>query len=219
MSTPVEETLDVLNDLVHMGKVRYLGAPNYAPSHLVKTLMTSRMNGWSRFVSLQAENSLIVRSTEWELLPLCREEGLGFLSWSPLAGGWLTGKYRRNMAPPPDSRVGRKDRWDDQPEQRKNELTQKVIDALLKISENRGKTHVQIALNWLINQSEVTAPILGARAMEQLKENIVCIGQKLSKDEMEILNNASEIPIPYPYRFIEMYTRKRLDNQMPFIGS
>ena len=91
MSTPLEETLRALDDIVRAGKVRYLGASNYTAAQLLKALMLSKMNGLLPFSFLQAEYSLIVRSTEWELLPLCKEEGLGFLAWSPLAGGWLTG--------------------------------------------------------------------------------------------------------------------------------
>jgi aryl-alcohol dehydrogenase-like predicted oxidoreductase len=150
-----------------------------------------------------------VRSTEWELLPLCREEGLGFLAWSPIAGGWLAGKYRRNQSPPPNSRVGRKDRWDDQPEQRESELTWRVVDNLIEIGKNRGKTPAQIALNWILQQPGITAPILGTRTLEQLKENLGCMGWQLSEEEMNKLKKASDIPLPYPYRFIERYTRRR----------
>ncbi len=208
-STPLEETLQALDDLVRSGKVRYLGASNFTASQLQKAILLSRMNGWTPFSSLQAEYSLIVRSTEWELLPLCLEEGLGFLAWSPLAGGWLTGKYIKNQAPPPDSRVGRKDRWDDQPEQRESELTWRVIEALLEIGENLGKTPSQVALSWVLSQPGVTAPILGARTPEQLRENLGCAGWKLTAEEMQVLDGASSIPLPYPYRFIERYTRRR----------
>jgi len=171
--------------------------------------MLSKIHGWKSFSSLQAEYSLIVRSTEWELLPLCREEGVGFLAWSLVAGGWLTGKYRRNQSPPPNSRVGRKDRWDDQPGQRESELTWRVINSLIEIGKSRGKTPAQIALNWLLQQPGVTASILGARTLEQLKENLGCIGWQLSEEEMNKLKKASDIPLPYPYRFIEKYTRRK----------
>jgi len=209
MSTTLEETLGALDDLVHGGKVRYLGASNFAPSHLQKALMLSRMNRWHAFVSLQSEFSLIVRSTEWELLPVCRDEGLGFFAWSPLAGGWLTGKYRKDQPPPPNSRVGRKDRWDDQPEQRESDLTWRVVDTLVEIAEKRSKTPAQVALNWLTHQPGVTAPLLGNRTLEQLKQNLGSIGWKLEPDEMERINSASSVPLPYPYRFIERYTRRR----------
>ncbi len=208
-STPLEETLETLNLLVESGKVRYIGASNYTPSALQKALMLSRMGGISSYCELQAEYSLIVRSTEWELLPLCLDEGLGFLAWSPLAGGWLTGKYRKNQKPPPNSRVGRKDRWDDQPQERESDITWRVIDVLDEIGKNLGKSPAQIALNWLMRQRGVTAPIIGARTKEQLDQNLGSVGWELSEEEIEKLNRASNIPLLYPYSFVERYTRKR----------
>jgi aryl-alcohol dehydrogenase-like predicted oxidoreductase len=208
-SSPLEETLRALDDLIRAGKVRYIGASNYSASKLEKAVMLSRMNGWERFASLQAEYSLIVRSTEWELIPLCREEGLGLLAWSPLAGGWLTGKYKKGKSAPPDSRVGRKDRWDDQPEQRESDLTWRVVAALEEIAAARGKSPAQVALNWILGKPGITAPIIGARTIEQLKENLGCLGWALSNDEMASLDQASSIDLPYPYRFIERYTRRR----------
>lgn len=208
-STPLEETLRAFDDLVRAGKVRYIGASNYTPSQLTRAVMLSEMHSLARFECLQAEYSLLVRSTEWELLPLCRSEGIGLICWSPLAGGWLTGKYRRGQPPPPESRVGRADRWDDLPAQRESELTWRIIDALIEISKERGKTPAQIALNWLLQQPGVTAPIFGARTLEQLEENLGSVGWELSSDEIAKLNAASEIPLPSPYNFIARYTRKR----------
>lgn len=209
LSTPLEETLSALDDLVRAGKIRYMGASNYTASQLEKALMLSEIHQWESFSALQAEYSLIVRSTEWEILPLCKEEGVGFLAWSPVAGGWLTGKYGRNQPPPSNSRVGRKDRWDDQPEQRESELTWRVIDNLIEIGKDCGKTPAQIALNWILQQPGITASILGVRTLEQLKENLGCIGWQLSEEEMNKLKKASDVPLPYPYRFIERYTRRR----------
>ncbi|GAK58945.1 aldo/keto reductase [Candidatus Vecturithrix granuli] len=208
-STPLEETLGALDDLVHSGKVRYIGASNFTASQLQKALMLSNINRWNSFISLQPEYSLLVRSTEWELLPFCREAGLAVLPWSPLAGGWLTGKYRKDQPPPADSRVGRKDRWDDQAEQRASELTWRVIDALVAIGNERGKTPAQIALNWLLQQPGVTSPIIGARTLEQLDDNLGSTGWALNAEERERLNAASAIPLLYPYSFIERYSRKR----------
>ncbi len=208
-STPLEETLRTLDDLVRSGKVRYIGASNYTPSQLMRAIMLSEYRGWVRFDCLQPEYSLLVRSTEWELLPLCREEGIGVIAWSPLAGGWLTGKYRRDAPPPPDSRVGRADRWDDLPEQRANERTWRIVDALLAIGEKMGKTPAQIALNWVMHRPGVTAPIFGARTIEQLEQNLGAIGWKLSADDMKMLDDASAIALPSPYSFIARYTRRR----------
>lgn len=209
MSTPLEETLRALDDLVRVGKVRYLGASNFTPSQLMKALMLSEMRGWARFDCLQPEYSLLVRSPEWELLPLCRAEGVGVICWSPLAGGWLTGKYRRDQPPPPDSRAGRRDRFEDLPEQRANERTWKIIDTLIEIGKECGKTPAQVALNWLLQQPGVTAPIFGARTLEQLEENLGSTGWALSPEQIARLNAVSEIPLPSPYDFIARYTRAR----------
>lgn len=208
-STPLEETLRCLDDLVRAGKVRYTGASNFTASALVKAISLSRMNRWSPLVCLQAEYSLIVRSIEWELVPVCIEEGLGLLAWSPLAGGWLSGKYRKGQPPPPDSRVGRRDRWDDQPEQRESALTWKVLEAMDGVSQARGKSTAQVALRWLLQKPGVSAPILGARTLEQLTDNLGCLEWELSPEDIQALDQASGIELPYPYRFIERYTRTR----------
>jgi aryl-alcohol dehydrogenase-like predicted oxidoreductase len=171
--------------------------------------MLSHRHGWARFDCLQPEYSLLVRSTEWELLPVCRSEGIGVIPWSPLAGGWLTGKYRRGQPPSPESRVGRADRWDDLPEQRESERTWGIIDALLEISQSLGKTPAQVALNWLLRKPGVTAPIMGARTLAQLEDNLDSVGWSLSADELARLDAASEIPLPSPYNFIARYTRER----------
>jgi aryl-alcohol dehydrogenase-like predicted oxidoreductase len=208
-STPLEETLEALHDLVRAGKVRYLGVSNYAPSQLMKAIMLTRMHGWSPIVSLQPEYSLLVRSTEWELIPLCRAEGVAVLCWSPLAGGWLSGKYRRDAPPPPDSRVGRGDRWDDQPEQRATERTWRIVDELDAIAAERDRTPAQVALNWLLQQPGVTAPIFGARTHEQLEQNLGAVGWALTGEELARLDAASELELPSPYDFIHRYTRRR----------
>jgi aryl-alcohol dehydrogenase-like predicted oxidoreductase len=121
----------------------------------------------------------------------------------------LTGKYQRGQPPPPESRVGRADRWDDLPEQRESERTWRIIDALNQLSESLGKTPAQIALNWLLGQPGVTAPIIGARTLAHLGDNLGSVGWALSADEMAKLDAASEIPLPSPYNFIARYTRKR----------
>jgi aryl-alcohol dehydrogenase-like predicted oxidoreductase len=208
-STPLEETLAALHDLVRLGKVRYLGVSNYAPSQLMKAIMLSRMHGWSPIVSLQPEYSLQVRSTEWELIPLCRAEGVAVLCWSPLAGGWLTGKYRRDAPPPPDSRVGRADRWDDQPDQRATERTWRIVDAVRAIADAHERTPSQVALNWLLQKPGVTAPIIGARTLEQLDQNLGAVGWSLSGEAVTRLDEVSALELPSPYDFIERYTRRR----------
>lgn len=208
-STPIEETFQAFNDLVRAGKVRYIGVSNFTPSQLVRVNMMCQQRGWARIDCLQPEYSLLVRSTEWELLPVCREDGVGVIAWSPLAGGWLTGKYHRDQPPPADSRVGRADRWDDLPEQRENESTWRIIDVLRAIAQERGKSVSQIALNWVLRQPGVTAPIFGARTSAQLADNLGSVGWSLSPEEVEQLNAVSSIPLPSPYSFIARYTRRR----------
>jgi len=208
-STPLEETLSAFDDLVRAGKVRYLGASNYTPAQLTRAVMLSEKHNWTRFDCLQPEYSLLVRSAEWELIPVCQEHGIGVIPWSPLAGGWLTGKYRRDQPPPPDSRVGRADRWDDQPEQRETEQTWQIVDALLDIAEARSKTPAQVAINWLLRKPGVTAPIFGARTPAQLEQNLGAVGWQLSPEEVERLDTVSRIPLPSPYDFIARYTRRR----------
>ncbi len=208
-STPLEETLRAMDDLVSAGKIRYVGASNWTASQLVRANLLADKHHWARIDCLQPEYSLLVRSTEWELLPLCREEGIGVIAWSPLAGGWLSGKYRRGEPPPPDSRVGRADRWDDLPEQRESELTWRTLDALWEIAKARGKSCAQVALNWVRQQPGVTAPIIGVRKLEQLKDNLASTEWALTAEELDRLNAASAIPLPSPYNFIARYTRKR----------
>jgi aryl-alcohol dehydrogenase-like predicted oxidoreductase len=209
VSTPLDETLRALDDLVSAGKVRYIGASNYTPSQLTRAIMLSEMRNWVRFDCLQAEYSLLVRSTEWELLPLCKSEGIGLTCWSPLAGGWLSGKYRRDEPPPPESRVGRADRWDDLPEQRESERTWRIVDALREVARDGGRTPAQVALNWLLHQPGVTAPIIGARTPAQLAENLASTGWTLSAEEQKRLDAASRVPLPSPYSFVARYTRRR----------
>jgi aryl-alcohol dehydrogenase-like predicted oxidoreductase len=208
-STPLDETLRAMDDLVTAGKIRYIGASNWTASQLVRANMLAEKHHWARIDCLQPEYSLLIRSPEWELLPVCREEGIGVIAWSPLAGGWLSGKYRRDQLPPPDSRVGRADRWDDLPEQRESEITWQIIDALIEISCACGNSPSQVALNWLLQQPGVTAPVIGARTLAQLEDNLGSVGWSLSAEQMAKLNAASDIPLPSPYNFIARYTRKR----------
>lgn len=208
-ATPLEETVRAMDDLVRAGKVRYLGASNFTPSQVDRAVMLSRMNDWVRVDCLQPEYSLLVRSPEWELLPLCRSEGIGVLPWSPLAGGWLSGKYRKDQAPPEGSRAGRRDRFEDLPEQRATEQAWRVIDELEAVARDVGRTPSQVALNWLLQQPGVTAPIFGARTVEQLAENLGGVGWALAPEFVVRLADASATPWPSPHSFVARYTRQR----------
>ena len=169
--------------------------------------MHARHFGKAAISSVQLEYSLLVRSPEWELLPLCQEENLGVLAWSALGGGWLTGKYRRNQLAPKDSRVGVGDRWDDNEEQRGGEHTYQIIDTLIEMSDRIGKPASQIAINWLLNKGECIFPLIGARTVAQLEDTLGAVDWCLSKEDEELLNGVSNIGMPSPYNFIEKYTR------------
>jgi aryl-alcohol dehydrogenase-like predicted oxidoreductase len=200
--TPLEETLGTLDGLVRAGKVRYLGASNFAGWQLQKAIDLSRRNGWEAFVCLQPQYNLLCRSTEWELLPVCADEGLGVIPWSPLRGGWLSGKYRRGMAgPPAGTRIDSAERegWGESWSNYNVESTWRVIDALLAVADEVSKTPAQVAINWLLGRPGVTAPIVGARTLEQFEANLGAAGWALDAEHMRRLNDASAIPLPYPY--------------------
>ena len=200
--TPLEETLSTLDDLVEQGKVRYLGASNFAAWHLATALGMSALHGWERFSCLQPEYSLITRDIERELLPLCQAEGLAVIPWSPLAGGILTGKYRRGEDLPAGTRGGDAEepitftyRLDDR--------AWRIVDALGKVAADLGKTSAQVALNWIANRPGITAPIIGARNLEQLDDNLASVGFELDEQQSIALFWASAFPRGYPYDFIE----------------
>lgn len=142
------------------------------------------------------------RATEFEILPVCRNEGLGVIPWRPLRGGWLSGRYRRGMKSPVEgSRVDRAEKqgWSESWGRYNNEATWKLIDELLAVSQQAGKTPAQTALRWLLQNPAVTAPILGARSMEQLNDNLGSVGWQLSDEHVGRLDAASALPVSYPY--------------------
>lgn len=199
---PIEETLNTLNSLVQAGKVRYLGASNVAGYQLQKAIDISRANSWEAFTCLQPLYNLLDRSIEWELLPVCQNEGVGVIPWSPLRGGWLSGKYRRGLsAPPSDTRIedAEKNNWGERWSIYANDRTWNVIDQLLAVAEETGKTPAQLALNWVLNRPGVTSPILGVRTMAHLEDNLGAIGWTLSPEQTRKLDQASDLPLPYPY--------------------
>src|SRR5580700_8393445 len=204
-ATPLEETLSTLNDLVHRGVVRYLGVSNFTGWQLQRAIDLSREKGWEGFVCLQPQYNLLCRSTEWELIPVSIREGLGVIPWSPLRGGWLSGKFRRGMtAPPDDSRIklAEEKDWGEKWSAYNNEHTWNVLDALHAVAAKTGKTPAQVAINWLLRKPGVTAPIIGARRMTQLEANLGSSGWTLSEEHVRYLDDASALQPPYPYDFI-----------------
>lgn len=201
-ATPIEETLNTLNSLVQAGKVRYLGASNVAGYQLQKAIDIGRSHGWESFTCLQPLYNLLDRSIEWELLPVCREEGVGVIPWSPLRGGWLSGKYRRGMSGPPvETRVEAAEKygWSESWSAYAKERTWDVIDALLTVARETGKTPAQVALNWVLNRPGITSPIIGVRTMEHLEDNLGGAGWALSAEQTTRLDKVSDAPLPYPY--------------------
>jgi aryl-alcohol dehydrogenase-like predicted oxidoreductase len=197
-TSPVEETLRALDDLVREGKIRYIACSNFSGWHLMKSLSVSERYGWSRYVGHQVYYSLVGRDYEWELMPLAVDQGVGALVWSPLGWGRLTGKIRRETGIPKDSRLNSKMVTDAGP-QVPEEYLYNVVDAIDEIAKETGKTVPQIALNWLLRRPTVATLIVGARNEEQLKQNLGAIGWELTKEQVARLDKASELPKAYPY--------------------
>src|SRR5215203_1437288 len=202
-ATPLEETLSALTDLVRSGKVRYIGVSSFTGWQLMRSLYVSQAGGLERFVCLQPQYSLVERNIEREVLPICLEEGLGVIPWSPLGGGFLSGKYRRDEEPPEGSRISEAvESMEEYWYRRATERNWAALDVVGRISEEIGKAYAQISLNWLLRQDGVTAPIIGARTLEQLEDNIGASGWELTSEQIEELSEASALEDVYPYRFI-----------------
>jgi aryl-alcohol dehydrogenase-like predicted oxidoreductase len=207
-STPLEETLSTLDGLVRSGKVRYLGVSNFSGWQLQKTIDMCRAMHWEGIACLQPLYNLLDREAEWELIPVCLNEGVGVIPWSPLRGGWLSGKFRKGMtAPAADSRIKITEQaepeWTEAWANYNNDATWKVIDQLLEIAQKIGKSPAQVALNWLLQRPGITAPIIGTRTSEQLEDNLGAVGWSLDADQVESLDKVSQKQMPYPYKLLQ----------------
>ncbi len=201
---PVEETLRALDDLVRQGKVRYLGCSNWSARHLMKALVLAGAHDWTSFVSLQAYYSLVGRDLEHELLPLCWEEGLGVLPWSPLSGGFLSGKYTRDN---PNPNGARRSGFDFPPIDTARGFD--AVEALQWVAKEKGATVAEVALAWLLAQPGVTSIIIGANKMSQLEDNLRAEDLQLSGAQVELLS-ATTAPHPlYPEWMIERQNQGR----------
>jgi aryl-alcohol dehydrogenase-like predicted oxidoreductase len=196
--TPLEETLRALDDLVRQGKVRYLGCSNWSARHLMKAMVLAEAKDWAGFVSLQAYYSLVGRDLEHELLSLCREEGVGVLPWSPLSGGFLSGKYRRDNPNPEGAR-----RTNFQFPAIDEARGFDAVETLDEIATKRGATVPQVALAWLLAQPGVSSIIIGANKMSQLEDNLKAADLELSPEEVEQLSRTTAPPSMYPQWMIE----------------
>jgi aryl-alcohol dehydrogenase-like predicted oxidoreductase len=194
--TPLEETMRALDDLVRQGKVRYIGCSNFSGWQLMKALAISDKRGWDRFITLQALYSLLARELENELVPLCLDQGLGIMVWSPLSGGFLSGKYRRGKPQPKGTRLsGPQPRFLQVDEEKGFD----IVEELDKIGKAHHATVAQAALNYLLAKEGVSSVIIGARTPEQLADNLKTVDWEMSAEEVARLDEMSE-PVPvYPY--------------------
>lgn len=198
-SVPIEETLRALDDLVRSGKVRYIGCSNYTGYRLTESLWQAERLNTHKYISVQLQWSLAVRDAERELIPACRAFGLGTLIWSPLARGFLSGKYQRNQPAPSGSRLST---WQDSFKQFDTERHWQLIDELTLLAKQKETTPAALALAWLLHKPETSSIIVGARTVEQLEANLTATQVSLSRDELALLDQASTLDWGYPYEFI-----------------
>lgn len=194
--TPLEETLGALETLIEQGKIRYVGCSNYSGWHIMKALAVSESRHLPRFVSQQIHYTLEARDAEYELIPISLDQGLGVLVWSPLAGGLLSGKHRRNQKAPAGTRqfAG----WDEPPIRDETRLWN-IVDVLVEIAAARGVSAAQVALAWLLGRDAVTSIVIGGRTEAQIKDNLESADLKLSAEERTRLDEVSAPPLLYPY--------------------
>ncbi len=194
--TPLEETMCALDDLVRTGKVRYIGCSNFTGWQLMKSLAISEKYGYARFITIQSYYSLIARDLEYEIVPLCLDQKLGIMPWSPLAGGFLTGKYRRGKPRPAGARRSN-------PEgnflQFDEEKGYDIIDELDRIAKRHDKTISQTALNYLLRKPAVSSIVIGARTPEHLADNLKSSEWELTPEEVVRLDEISKPPRVYPF--------------------
>ena len=209
--TPLEETLRTLDGFIRAGKIRYYGLSNFTGWQLTKAVHVARALGLAQPVTLQPQYSLLVREIEWEIVPAALDAGLGLLPWSPLGGGWLSGKYRRDHQPAGATRLGENpsrgmEAWD----RRDSDRTWQVIDAVQKIAEEREVSTAEVALAWVTARPAVTSTILGARTMEQLEANLRAASLHLTAEETAALDAASDPrAVDYPYGEMGVQQRSR----------
>ncbi|HJQ95774.1 MAG TPA: aldo/keto reductase [Acidimicrobiia bacterium] len=203
--TPIEETLATLNDFVEKGKVKYIGLSNMTGWQLLHAILVARHEGWAPIVSLQPQYNLLARQVDLDLLPICLEQNVGVLPWSPLGGGWLAGKYSPDQVPTGTTRLGEEpDRGVESYFRRNRDRTWAIVDEVRSVAKERGVEPSQVALAWLRQRPGITSVILGARTVAQLSENLAAVDLTLDPDEVARLNRISDPGLPeYPHRFIE----------------
>jgi aryl-alcohol dehydrogenase-like predicted oxidoreductase len=193
--TPLEEMLRALDDLVHQGKVRYIACSNYEAWRLMEAVWTSESKGLARFAAYQPQYSLVVRDIEQEIIPVCQLKGIGVVVWSPLAGGFLTGKYR-----PGERRVtgARSEEGWAYPERFFAANADETLDVLLQTAETLGRSPAQVAVRWTLEQPAITSAIVGARTVTHFRDNLGATGWRLEGELLARLNKVSRLPDRYP---------------------
>jgi aryl-alcohol dehydrogenase-like predicted oxidoreductase len=212
--TPLEETMRALDDLVAAGKIRYIGVSNFKAWQLMKALSISDQHGWSRFIAAQYQYSLVCRDIEREFVELCVREGVGITPWGPLGGGFLTGKYHKEHRPmeAEDGRLATQSEEAEEAWNRRNTPRNwHILEAVVEIAENHpGASNSQIALAWLLHKPGVVSVVLGARTLDQLRDNMWAPDINLNPKEMQRLEEISAIDPGYPYRMIQAYGSRKL---------
>jgi len=203
-NTSIRETLFALNDLIRLGKVHYIGCSNFNEWQIQKAADIAKEEHLQGFVTLQQQYSLLCRNLEWGIAAVCKNEGLGLLPWSPLAGGWLTGKYSRQEGKPDKSttRVGWAESvgWTETSFTVKDvDQTWKILDELKAVAKELKVSVAAVALRWIAQRSGVSSVIIGAKTLQQLEDNMVSARITLSSEQMDRLTKASDTPLPYPY--------------------
>ncbi|HVX51116.1 MAG TPA: aldo/keto reductase [Chitinophagaceae bacterium] len=196
--TPLDETLRALDDLVRSGKVRYIGCSNFAAWQLMKSLGISQQKGLEKFISLQAYYTVAGRDLEREMIPLLKDQQVGLMVWSPLAGGFLTGKFTRENEKAEDSR---RSNFDFPPVNKERAFN--IIDVLKPMAESKGASVAQLVLAWLLKQPAVSSVIIGAKKMEQLEDNLKAADVTFTVEELQQLDEVSKLPAEYPGWMIE----------------
>jgi aryl-alcohol dehydrogenase (NADP+) len=209
--TPMEETLRTLDQFVRAGKIRYYGLSNFTGWQLTKAVHLARALNVAGPVTLQPQYSLLAREIEWEIVPAVLDAGMGMLPWSPLGGGWLSGKYRRDQRPAGATRLGEDPgRGMEAYDRRGTDRTWHVIDAVQKVAEDRGVSMAEVALAWVTARPAVSSTILGARTLDQLEANLRSAGLHLTAAETAALDAASDPhPVDYPYGELGVDQRSR----------
>lgn len=218
--TPLEETIEALDTLVKQGKIRYVGSSNYSAWHLMKALAIADAAHYQRFVSQQIHYTLYSREAEFELIPLGLDQGVSVMVWSPLAGGWLSGKYTRDSKPTD----GRQVRGFKEPPIYDVERLWNTVDVINEVAGNHGVSGAQVALAWLLQRPLVATVIIGGRNFEQFEQNLKAVDLKLTAEDIAKLDKVSQLDLPYPYWHQSFTATDRLGSadlalHTPYLGS